>query len=432
MERSRRLGKLSRGVSVIGVGKTKHGCVATTPEIKGMTENELWYWAAREAMEDANCRPEDIQAQYIGNTLMSQFTHRFHLDGALQRWCGLKRDGLGVAGCRTESACSAGGQAIREAIFAIASGVYDVVIAGGSEITSIDMNSKHPASMDAIDVPEMLIRVMEGCDRGIHYNQEPWNTSLLGGWAVGYMHEFGLSEQDLVDALDARTISRHHNAAHNPKAQMNFEIADYAKERGFATAKDFLNSKFNPFLWWPVKAWHFEIVNDGAAAVIFCATERAREFHNQPIHVLGTGCAHGMLYNKTYSCPAVVEAGRQAYEMAGLSPDDVDLMQCYVCGGNVEITLAEDFGYAPRGEYWKYLIDGRTGFDGDKPVNTDGGLKAQGDAVGAVAADGVHEIVKQMRCETGSRQIHPIPHVALSHVLGGTGDTTHVVTLYGR
>ncbi len=77
MDRSRRLGKLRRGVSVIGVGLTKIGSVATTPEIKGMTERELWHWAAREAMEDAHCRPQDIQAQYLGNTVAEFFTHSF-------------------------------------------------------------------------------------------------------------------------------------------------------------------------------------------------------------------------------------------------------------------------------------------------------------------------------------------------------------------
>ncbi len=81
MDRSRRLGKLARGVSIIGVGMSKHGDVKTTAEIKGFTERELWHWAAREAMEDANCRPQDIQAQYIANTAGEYMTGSFHLDG---------------------------------------------------------------------------------------------------------------------------------------------------------------------------------------------------------------------------------------------------------------------------------------------------------------------------------------------------------------
>jgi len=432
MDRSRKLGKLARGVSIIGVGMTKQGCVAITPEMKGMTERELWHWAAREAMEDAHCRPQDIQAQYVGNTAGLFFTGDFHLDGHLQRWCGLKRDGLGVAGCRVESACSAGAHAMREAIFAIASGVYDVVLAGGVECSTTALNREGPGVISAIDLAEIYKGYMAGCDRLIHYLQEPWATTILGGWMTAYAYEFGLSKADIYDALDGRTISRHHSAAHNPKAYLNFEIEDYARERGFASAKEFLHSKLNPVEWWPIRFWDFEIATDGAACIILCATERAKEFHQDPIHALGTGCAHGQLYNPTYSCPAIVEAARQAYEMADLTPEDVDFLECYVCGGCVEFTVAEDVGFAKRGEYWKIVRDLRTAFDGDKPVSPSGGLKALGDTVGAVGACQAYEVVKQIRGEAGSRQIHPIPRVGLTHTLGGTGDTTQVINLYGR
>jgi len=432
MDKSRKLGKLRRGVSIIGVGMTKQGHIATTPEIKGMTERELWHWAAREAMEDANCRPHDIQAQYVANTAGEWFTGSFHLDGALQRWCGLKRDGLGVAGCRVESACSAGAHAIREAIFSIASGVYDLVMAGGVEISSVAMNRTEPAAITNLTNVEVLKGYMTGCDRAFHYLQEPWATTIFGGWLTAYAYQYGLSKDDIYDALDGLVISRHHSAAHNPKACLNFELEDYAKERGFASAKEFLHSKLNPVEWWPVRFWDFEIATDGAACVIVCATESAREFHPDPIHVLGTGCAHGQLYNPTYSCPAIVEAAKQAYEMADLTPEDIDFVELYVCGAAVEFTAVEDIGFSKGGEYWKIVRDGRTAFDGDKPVSPSGGLKAFGDTVGAVGVCQAYEVIKQIRGEAGSRQIHPIPRIGLTHTLGGTGDTTQVINIYGR
>lgn len=432
MDRSRKLGKLSRGVSVLGVGMTKIGSVATTAEIKGLTERELWHWAAREAMEDANCRPQDIQAQYMGNAVAELFTHSYHLDGAVQRWCGLKRDGLGVAGCRVESACSAGGHALREGIFAIASGVYDVVLAGGVEIRSVDMNSTYPASVVGLDMAENYRRLARGCDIAFHYLQEPWPSTLFGGFMTAYAHEYSLKKDEVFAMLDGITISRHRSAARNPKASLNYELDTYAGKLGFANVKEFLHSEANPLVWWPLRASDLICQCDGASAVVLCATEMAKEFHPDPIEILGTGCAHGQLYNPTYSAPATLEAARQAYEMAGITAKDLDFIEIHVCNGGLEPSLVEDFGYCERGQYWKIARDGRTAFDGDKPVSPDGGQRALGNAIAANAGAQAYEIVNQIRGKAGSRQIRPTPEIALAQTLGATGDMTQVVLIYGR
>jgi len=113
----------------------------------------------------------------------------------------------------------------------------------------------------------------------------------------------------------------------------------------------------------------------------------------------------------------VLEASRQAYEMAGVSPGDIDVVEVYDYLASEYIIPMEDIGYFGKGEVWKALIEGRTTFEGDKPVNPSGGSSA-GSAVGSIGSIQTYYLVKQLREEAGVNQIKPVPRIGLAYDCG--------------
>jgi acetyl-CoA C-acetyltransferase len=137
--------RLSRSVDIIGAGITKLGFVTETPEIKNMTSRELWTWAAQEAIEDAGVSLKEIDALYVGNMISELSEDQYHLGNVLTQWTGVKTgNGAWKSAVRVEGACASSSHAIRQAVFAIGAGVYDIVIAGGVEINNAKVGSKAP------------------------------------------------------------------------------------------------------------------------------------------------------------------------------------------------------------------------------------------------------------------------------------------------
>ena len=113
-------------------------------------------------------------------------------------------------------------------------------------------------------------------------------------------------------------------------------------------------------------------------------------------------------------------ASRQVYELTGVSPDEIDLFMCNDFFLASEIVSAEECGYLPRGEAWKYAIEGRTAFDGDKPINPHGGRCNFGHAHGASGIADIYEAVKQMRGEAGATQMAKRPQTTFLRGFGGS------------
>jgi acetyl-CoA C-acetyltransferase len=132
---------------------------------------------------------------------------------------------------------------------------------------------------------------------------------------------------------------------------------------------------------------------------------------------------------KMYTHPMIIEASQQAYGMAGITPGDIDAVEVYDYLASEYLIPLEDLGYFGRGEVWKALIDGRTTFKGDKPVNLSGGSSA-GSAVGSIGAIQTYYIVKQLRGEAGANQVQPIPKIGLAYDCGAARDA--VVHIFGR
>jgi len=424
--------RLARPVDIIGVGITKLGLVTETAEIMNMTSRELWTWAAYEAMQDAGITPKEIDALFVGNMVSELSEDQYHLGNILIQWTGMGTgNGAWKSAVRLEGACASSSHAIRQGVFTIAAGMYDIVIAGGVEINNAKIGSKAPGEPRRMTNEERLRCIYCHYDQAWDLPQLSLQDMNLSQWIMAYMKRYGLDIETLYDVLDARISSNNFNGQFNPKAYWNRPLEDAAADAGFSNSREYLrSSEHNPIAHWPLRLWDGPRRCDGAGTVILCAAELSKQFQQKPIHYLGTGNSHGTsLSEKMYTHPMIIESSRQAYEMAGVSPGDIDAVEVYDYLASEYLIPLEDLGYFGRGEVWKALIEGRTTFKGDRPVNLSGGSSA-GSAVGSIGVIQTYYLVKQLRGEAGANQIEPVPRIGLAYDCGAARDA--VVHIFGR
>jgi acetyl-CoA C-acetyltransferase len=191
---------------------------------------------------------------------------------------------------------------------------------------------------------------------------------------------------------------------------------------------------YNPMIAWPLRLFDCSPITDGAAAVLLVAEELARSFTDAPLYVIGSGQASDRaLHDRPdlTSIGAARHAAQQAYQMAGVTPAAIKLAEVHDCFTIAEIVATEDLGFFAPGQGYVAAEEGLTARTGPKPINTSGGLKAKGHPVGASGAAQVGEVWKQMRGEAGPRQVDHNVDIALTHNVGGTGQTC-VVHVYER
>ena len=168
-------------------------------------------------------------------------------------------------------------------------------------------------------------------------------------------------------------------------------------------------------------------VADGAAACIVVPTEMAGQFTDKPIEVLGIGASVLDAIVPHLEKKATAEAARQVYELTGLTADDMDLLLVNDFIGSSAFLAAEEVGYLPKGEGWKYVLDGRIAYDGDKPMNTNGGRTSYGHAFAASGMADVFEAVTQMRGEAGERQVKKLPKHTFLRGFGGAQNVRAII-----
>ena len=191
---------------------------------------------------------------------------------------------------------------------------------------------------------------------------------------------------------------------------------------------DFLNDpQANPWIAWPLRLYDCAPITDGGSCVLLVATEIAANFTDKPVHIAGIGQATGRPLHdaeELTSLSSAKVAAAQAYEMAGVTPQDIDVAEVHDCFTIAEIIATEDLGFFAPGEGPRAVDEGRTALTGDRPINTSGGLKAKGHPVGASGVAQVIEIFYQLRGEAGDRQIPKADlELGLTHNVGGTGGT---------
>jgi acetyl-CoA acetyltransferase len=176
-------------------------------------------------------------------------------------------------------------------------------------------------------------------------------------------------------------------------------------------------------------------VCDGASCVLLVAEEIAGNFTDKPIFVIGTGQASDYFLaerDDLTSFRAARLAAAEAYEMAGVGPQDIKIAEVHDCFTIAELIGMEDLGFYKPGEAVKAIREGENRLDGKLPINTDGGLKAKGHPIGASGTGMVVEIYKQMREEAGARQVKKKNvDLGLTHNVGAHGSTV-VVNIFER
>jgi len=378
-------------VSIVSAGMSKFG------RMEGVYARELFAEAAQEAFERCpNLDPKkDIKALFVGH--MGEFyEHQGHTGPTLADWAGLTP----AAAVRTEGACASSGVAMRLGIMAVLSHMYDVVMVGGVE------KMTHRSTADATESLAMAS----------DYPIEQFNGMTFPGlfalMATAHIHRYGTTEQQM--ALVA--VKNHKHGALNPKAHMQKEI----------TLEQALASRV---VAWPLKLYDCSLISDGASCLILTRPDLARKFTDTPVHVLGSGQASDSigLYEREEltSLKAAKQAAKQAYDMAAVKPEDVDLAEVHDCFTIAEIIAYEDLGFCKLGEGGKLVEEGMTVLSGRLPVNTSGGLKSKGHPVGATGTAQSCELFLQLTGQAGKRQVDKA-EIGLAHNVGGSGATATV------
>jgi acetyl-CoA C-acetyltransferase len=414
---------LPRGVAIVGAGMSPFGAFST----KSTRDLFVDAFQAMRKSVDRDFDPSDIESIYIGNYSSDLFEGQAHVAPLMTDWIGLTP----LPSTRVENACASGGTALRQGIIAIASGLYDVVLVGGIEkMTDLPIEKVTDTLATAGDI---LYEIPAGFTF----------PGFYAAMATAYMARYGAT----TDSFMRVGIKNHENGSLNAKAQFGSRIADImaakkdkAERKGYPipTWNDemaFLHDdRANPMISWPMRLFDCSPVSDGAAALLLVGEELSGSFTDNPLHVIGSGQASGAAMHDREdltSLEAAKHASRKAYEMAGVEPADIKVAEVHDCFTVAEIMATEDLGFFEPGEGYIAAEEGLTSRNGPNPINSSGGLKAKGHPVGASGVGQVVEIWHQLREEAGERQVSQDVDLALTHNVGGTGQTC-VVHVYER
>lgn len=378
-----------RDVAIIGIGITDFG------ELWQDSLRDLFVKAALEAMEDAGV--DHIDSMIIGSMGTGLFTGQEHIGSLLADYLGQAP----VSAHRVESACASGSFALRSGIFEVASGYSDIVLCGGVE------------KMTDVSGAQATYALASAADRDYEAFHGVTFPGLYAMIATAHMHKYGTKREDLAMVA----VKNHHNGMLNPHAQYRMEISVDQVINSVKVAD-------------PLNILDCSPITDGAAAVIICPLEKAKDFTSKPVvKITGTGAATDTvsIYQRkdiTWLNATAVAAER-AYKMAGIKPGDIDFAEVHDCFTISEICILEALGVVEKGKGGEATRNGLTARDGKLPVNVSGGLKSKGHPVGATGIAQIHEVVTQLRGEAGERQLKNV-HRGLTQNMGGSGGSAVV------
>lgn len=383
-----------RPVAVIGAGKTPFGAFPDR-DLRSLAVE-----AGHKCLHNGNVKPAQVESFYLGNFSGPAFVGQNHLAPYVSTALGI----TDAPATRIEAACASSGSAFYHAWTEVAAGIHDVVMVVGVE----KMTSQTTARTSEI--------LAEAGDCSGEMRAGNTFASLFAMIARRHMHDFGTKKEHLA----AVAVKNHANGALNPDAHMKKNV----------TLEQAMNGK--PIAD-PLNIYDCSLISDGAAAVILAPLERAAEFTDKPVRVLGIAQASDFvaLDQKAdiTTFPAVRKAGEKAYRMAGVGPGEIEFAELHDCFTIAEIVAMEDLGFCKRGDGGPYVAAGCTLRSGARPVNTTGGLKAKGHPVGATGVSQICDLVKQIRGEASHLQIAR-NRIGLAENLGGSGGTC-VVTILG-
>ncbi|MEE9163420.1 MAG: thiolase domain-containing protein [Thermoplasmata archaeon] len=386
-----------RDVAIIGIGDTRFG------EIWDKSFREIGIEAGLKALEDAGVGADQIDALYVGNMSAGKFIDQEHVAALVADYAGLADQH--PATFRLEGGGAGGGLALASAFMAVASGLWDVVVAGGAE------------KMTDVGEEEANRILSSTADQEWETVFGATHAALHAMVARRHMYDFGTTREQMA----AVAVKNHRNGAKNPNAQYQRELSLEAV-LGAPIVAD------------PLGVLDCAPLSDGAAAVVLCPMDMARKFNDTPVRIAGLGVASDTIAlhdrRDLTTMESTVVAGKKALHMAKAGPGDVQLAEVHDNYTISEILAIEDLGFVEKGKGGPATEEGVTELGGQIPVNPSGGLKARGQPVGATGIAQAVEIVRQLRGEADGRQVDGA-EVGLTHVQGGTGATA-VVHVFRR
>jgi acetyl-CoA C-acetyltransferase len=378
-------------VGIIGIG---HGVFGRRSDA---TVQELAFEAFSAAMKDAGISREDLDASVIGS--VPEYHKQRSLPGVVQEYLGLNPKPTWL----TEVACASGSAAIRTAWMSIKAGVHNIVAVIGCQ------------KMTELSTPEILAlmgRVGEVQWESIFGTTFPAYYAMF---AQRHMHEYGTTREQLLEVA----VKNHYYGARNRCALFQKEITLEKAKASEEVAT-------------PLQVYDCCANADGAACVILAGEDRAKEITDKTVWLEGMACATASMSvlrrPHLVGLPSAEKAGAEAFQMAGVTPQDIKVAQVHDCFTIAEIMAYEDLGFCKRGEGGKFIQDRQTYIGGKVAVNVDGGLKAKGHPIGATGVSQTYEISKQLRGEAGERQV-PNADIGLTHNVGGIGQYCFVQVL---
>ncbi len=378
-------------VSIIGIGQTD------VREHWDTSLRHLAWYAIEAAMDDAH--HNQIDAIYVGNMLAGQRSNQNHLGALVADFAGLR----GTEAMTVEAADASGGAALRQAVLAVQSGLVETALVVGVEKVTDESGATIPAA---------LATALDADYEAIH------GQTLSGAAGVlmrRYMHEHGLA----LDDFAGFSVNAHANAAANPRAMYRNKLRPEAFAKAPMTAD-------------PVSLFDEAPTGDGAAAVIVTASERAADMVARPVRILASALATDTvaLHDRRdlLWLTAAERSARRAFEMAALSPTDIDVAELHDSFTILAALSLEACGFAERGQGWQPARDGEIGRGGRIPISTFGGLKARGNPLGATGLYQIVEVAQQLRGTAGDCQVAGA-RVGLAQNLGGMAGTavTHIL-----
>ncbi len=392
------MGRITDKVAVVGMGCTRFD----EHWDKGI--EDLAVEAAYEAFADAAVSSEDIEAAWWGT-----------VDGGeLGRTLGrfLKFEYIPIT--RVENRCATGSEAFRNACFAVASGMYDLVLALGAE----KLKDSGLASA-GLDPRQPYTSRMESM---IH------PPAAFAQLARRYQYHYGLDYDEFKKALSLIAVKNHHNGSLNPKAQFQKEI----------TLEQAVKA---PMVSEPLGLFDCCGVSDGAAAAIITRPEIAKEMRDDYILVKALALSSGSFQNRLRSdhdlvhMEELIRSSKDAYAQAGIKDPrkEIDLAVVHDCFTITEMVIYENFGFSEWGKARDDVEQGTFTLEGELPINTDGGLKCFGHPLGASGLRMIYEVYKQLQGKADRRQVKNA-RLGLAHTFGGTPIDSGVsaVTILGR
>jgi acetyl-CoA C-acetyltransferase len=353
--------------------------------------------ASLKAIEDATTQDKDFDSIYVGAMSPTAFNHLSGIASALVDRIGL----IPAAADHIKNGPASGGSAIKAGFQAIASGMDDLVlVVGGEKMTHLTTPGYITSNVATLTHPEAERR------HGVSL------PSLAGLLTRAYLEKYDARLEWISDI----TIKNHNNGALNPNAHFQRTIESFMesaikKGKGnWDNIYEFLkDDKTNPLIADPLRLFHVCPISDGAAAIVMCNAEKAKDYCDTPVLISGIGQAtdtHIAFEREELTIfKALRISSEKAYRMAHKAPKDVDVAELHNAFEILEAVQSEDIGFFNKGEGAKAAHEGLTKIGGKISINPSGGLKARGHPLGATGVAQVVELVWQLRGEAGKRQV---------------------------